>query len=417
MNDTMTTSSPEALRAMMVDRIMAGSPALSGRVTEAMRTIPRHLFVPEASAQEAYADQAVITKSAADGAALSCASEPGIIALMLGQLDVRPGDQIPEVGAGTGYNAALLSYLASADGQVTTVDIDQEVTAQARQALDANGYSHVHVTTQDGQLGDTDHSPYDRMIITVGAWDLPPAWWAQLAPGGRLVVPLRWRGQTRSIAFTYADGRLRSDSVELCGFVPMAGQDGERTGHVDTDGQAALHWDAGQPINPAALRGVLDQAKTASWPTVTVGAEEPFDGIWLRLTATEPGTCRIAADRAAVEAGLCTPAIAIRSPALADGSSLAYLTLRRQEDSASRWELGAIGHGPAGPDLADRICTQIRAWDHDRTARPVITAYPAGTPDDQSSRPARHRQAAHPTGRFVLRHSTRCGSSEAMWSS
>jgi protein-L-isoaspartate(D-aspartate) O-methyltransferase len=383
MNDTMTTSSPDALRAMMVDRIVAGSPALSGRIAEAMRTIPRHLFVPEASVEAAYADQAVVTKYATSGVALSCASEPGVVALMLGQLDVRPGDQILEIGAGTGYNAALLSFLAGADGQVTTIDIDQEVTAQARQTLDANGYGHVHVATRDGQLGDADHAPYDRMILTVGAWDLPPAWWAQQAPGGRLVVPLRWRGQTRSVAFTHADGLLRSDSVELCGFVPMAGQNGERNGHIDTGGEIALYWDAGQPIDPAALRGVLDQSRTARWPTVTVGAEEPLDGIWLRLTATEPGTCRIAADRAAVDAGLCTPAIPVRSPALADGGSLAYLALRHQEGNASRWELGAIGHGPAGPDLADRICTQIRAWDRDRTARPVITAYPAGTPDDQ----------------------------------
>jgi len=66
-----------------------------------------------------------------------------------------------------------------------------------------------------------------------------------------------------------------------------------------------------------------------------------------------------------------------------DGGSLAHLTLRREEGGASRWELGAIGHGPTGPDLADRMCAQIHAWDRARTARPVITVYPVDTPDNQ----------------------------------
>lgn len=384
MNDAMTTSSPEALRARMVDRIVTGGWACSGRVAEAMRAVPRHQFVPEAPVEEAYDEQAVIIKRDLDGGALSCASVPSIVAMMLDQLDVRLGQHILEIGAGTGYNAALLAHLTGADGQVTTIDIDPGVTAQARRALDATGYRHMHVITADGALGEPGRAPYDRVIVTVGAWDLPPAWWGQLAPGGRLVVPLRWRGQTRSVAFTCDSGRLRSDSVQLCGFVPMLGQDGERTGHLDTHGKVALYWDADQPIDPATLRGALDQHKTAEWSTVTVSGEDPFDGIWLRLTATEPGTCRIAAAPAAVDAGLCTPAIPIRSPALVEDDSLAYLTLRRrEEDGVPQWELGAIGHGPAGAVLADRMCKQIRAWDRHRTAQPVITAYPADTQDEQ----------------------------------
>jgi len=384
MNDTMTTGSPEALRAAMIDRILAGRRDLSDRIAEAMRTVPRHRFVPEASIEEAYAEQAVITKRAADGAALSCASEPGIVAMMLNQLDVQPGDRILEIGAGTGYNAALLSYLTGPGGQVTTIDIDEDVTAGARHALDTNGYSHVHVATRDGQLGDADHAPYDRIILTVGAWDIPPAWRHQLAPGGRLVIPLRWRGQTRSVAFTHDDGQLRSNSVELCGFVPMVGQNGERTDTIDAGELVALYWDVDQPIDATVLHGVLDQPKTSRWSAVMVGGEEPFDGVWLRLTATEPGTCRIAADRAAVDASLCTPAIPVRSPALVNGDSLTYFTLRRVAEGVSKWELGAIGHGPAGADLAESMCEQIRAWDRDRTAQPGIIAYPANTPDDQA---------------------------------
>ncbi|MGH3888071.1 MAG: hypothetical protein ACRDSZ_16175 [Pseudonocardiaceae bacterium] len=79
-----------------------------------------------------------------------------------------------------------------------------------------------------------------RIIVTAGHGDLAPAWQDQLAPGGRLVVPLRWRGQARSVPFTHEEDRLRSDSVQLCGFIPMIDQDGERTGHLDIDGHVAL---------------------------------------------------------------------------------------------------------------------------------------------------------------------------------
>jgi protein-L-isoaspartate(D-aspartate) O-methyltransferase len=387
METTAPAARPEALRERMVDKIVASGHARLARVEEAMRAIPRDKFVPEATAEEAYADQAVITKRASNGAALSCASVPTIVAMMLDQLDVQPDDAILEIGAGTGYNAALLRYLTGPDGMVITIDIDPEVTAQARRGLAATGYDNVRVLTRDGELGDTVCAPYDRMIFTVGAWDLPAGLRNQLRPDGRLVVPLRWRGQTRSVAFVRDGDLLRAVSIELCGFVPMIGQDGEHTGHIDNGGQVTLRWDDDQPIDPAALRGVLDQPKAHAWSSVTIGGGESFDGVWLRMTGAEPDTCRIAVNPAAVEAGLCTPAIPSLSPALVEDGSLAYLAHRRLPDEGNgpRWELGAIGHGPAGHELTERLCDQIRAWDANRNAGPVITIYPAGTPDDQLS--------------------------------
>lgn len=146
-----------------------------------------------------------------------------------------------------------------------------------------------------------------------------------------------------------------------------------------------VHWDADQPVDLAALHGILRQQRASAWSGVTVGGSDSFDGVWLRLTATQPGTCRIAASLAAVTAGSCTPAIPTRSPAVIQGNSLAYLALRPQgEDGGQRrWELGAIGHGLAGPRLGESICESIRVWDRDRTATPTVTAYPAATPDER----------------------------------
>jgi len=378
--NTTTDSSPEALRAAMVDRIKAVGHAHTAAVEQALREVPRHRFVPAAQLTDAYANQAVITKRAADGAALSCASVPTVVAMMLDQLDVQPGHRILEIGAGTGYNAALLATLTGPTGHVTTVDIDPEVTAGARAGLDVVGFADVEVITADGSLGAPDNAPYDRIIVTVGAFDIPPAWREQLAPGGRLVVPLRWRGQTRSVTFVRDDDLLRSDSVKLCGFVPMIGQDSERSAHLDHDEQVTLYWDADQDIDPELLHGVFSTPKTEVWSEVTVGDSEPFDGVWLRMTATEPATCRIAADQAAVDSGLCTPAIPSRSPALAEGDSLAYFTYRRvdpDQSGGARSELGAIGHGPTGVNLARRLCDQIRSWSQDRTGVPTIVAYQA----------------------------------------
>ena len=379
-----TTETPaEDLRNSLVDYIREAGHLHSRSIERALRRVPRHLFVPQASLQDAYANKAIIIKPGSEGGRpTSCASQPTVMAMMLGQLDAHPGERVLEIGAGTGYNAALLADLVGQTGQVTTIDIHPDVSGQAQLRLEETGYGRVHVVTGDGALGASDHAPYDRIIVTVGPWDLPPAWFHQLAPGGRLVVPLHWRGQARSVAFVHEDGVLRASDSQLCGFISMVGegQDGERTGHL-AEG-VALSWDRDQPIDLDALQGVLKAPRTTVWSGASVVPNESTDRIWLRLSGTESGTCRFAATPEAVKSGLCSPAFAYRSPGVVEGTSLAYLTLRGPEPEATerRWELGAIGHGPSRAQLAERVCDQIRAWDRDRVEQPVITAYPAGAP-------------------------------------
>ncbi|WP_030106171.1 methyltransferase, FxLD system [Actinoalloteichus caeruleus] len=381
-----TTLSPESLRAEMVAKVRAGGWAERGEVERVLRDTPRHRFLPDADLELAYHPyRAVVTHRFDNGRSLSCASAPWLVAGMLDQLDVQPGHRVLEIGAGTGYNACLLAQLTGRADLVTTVDINPDVAARASRALADTGFGGVHVVTGDGVLGYPDHAPYDRMIATVSPWDLPAPWWQQLAPGGRLVAPLRWRGQGRSVAFTRTGDRLVSDSLVLCGFVYLVGDgEGELSGAITSDGLVTLHWDRDQDVRPDALLGVLDQPRITTWSDVTLGRQESHEDLWLRLTATDPRACRLGVT-GDVPPEVCDPVPGYWRMALVDDGTLAYLTLRRVTIAdEARCELGVIGHGPAAAELTEHLCGEIRAWAPDRHRHsPTLTVHPAGAPDSE----------------------------------
>lgn len=208
----------------MVDRLVKRWPLRATGIEAAFRDVPRHLFVPDVPLEAAYSQDAIITHRGATGCPTSSSSMPGIMALMLEQLDVQPGHRVLEIGAGTGYNAALLAVLAGSGGAVTTIDLDEVIVREAREHLDAAGYAGVRTVSGDGWLGVPEHAPYDRIEATVGVSDLSPAWIAQLKDGGRLVVPL-WltRGQQLSVAFQPGGDRLFSVAITECGFMRLRG--------------------------------------------------------------------------------------------------------------------------------------------------------------------------------------------------
>jgi protein-L-isoaspartate(D-aspartate) O-methyltransferase len=144
---------------------------------------------------------------------------------MLQQLGIEPGMRILEVGAGTGYNAALLAELTGPTGHVTTIDIGEEIAAEAREHLDLAGYGRVRVIVADGASGWPEDAPYDRIELTVGATDITPAWYEQLAEGGLLTLPL-WLGMSdASVAFRKRGGALYSESLAPCGFMRLRGSE------------------------------------------------------------------------------------------------------------------------------------------------------------------------------------------------
>jgi len=157
--------------------------------------------------------------------ATSSSSQPSVMALMLTALDAEPGHRVLEVGAGTGYNAALLARRVGA-ANVTTVDIDPLVAAAAAASLDAAGFGAVTVVTGDGELGHPAGAPYDGVICTAGVRDVPYEWVRQTRPGGRIVAPwstLLYDGGVLTLTVR-ADGTADGRLTDRVAFMPLRGQ-------------------------------------------------------------------------------------------------------------------------------------------------------------------------------------------------
>ncbi|MFG2488072.1 methyltransferase, FxLD system [Streptomyces virginiae] len=380
MTDTTDDNATALRQAMTSDMVKAGM-ITSERVEAAFLTVARHRFAREATPEKAYeVESAVPTKKDQHGITVSSVSAPRIQAMMLEQADLKPGQNVAEVGSG-GYNAALMAELVGDDGTVTTVDIDADVTARARKLLDENGYARVKVHTVDAEGGIPDTGALDLLIVTAGAWDIPPAWTDQLSDGGRIIVPLRMRGLSRSVAFDLDGDRLVSRSAQMCGFVTVQGAGEHQERLLLLRGkEIALRFDEGWPEDPEALNGVFDTERAEVWSGVTVAMSEPFTGLQMWLATALDGFCLMSVD-GGLDTGLVAPQNKSACVSLLDGASLAYMTIRRNGDRA---EFGAHGYGPDAKAVAQALVEEIRVWDRDhRRSEPVIYAYPATTPETE----------------------------------
>src|SRR5215472_14469916 len=216
---------PDAARARLASDLRRHGPPLSASVHTAFARVPRHVFVPELEPAAAYRDEAFVIKCGPDGVPVSSSSQPAMMAIMLDQLGLEPGHRVLEIGTGSGYNAAVMSAVVGPQGEVISIDIDPELVTRAQASLAAAGYDRVTLLCADGGYGDPADAPFDRIIVTAGAWDIAPAWLEQVAAGGLLVLPLSIRGIQLSVALRRdgdGDG-WRSTSVWRCGFVRMLG--------------------------------------------------------------------------------------------------------------------------------------------------------------------------------------------------
>src|SRR6266568_9041708 len=154
------------LRGAMVNELKKRGLEFDPVIEEVFRTIPREVFLPGAPLDQVYSGDAVITKQDEKGNPISSSSEVAIMIAMARLLDVVPGQRILEIGAGTGYNAAVLAQLVGEHGAITTIDVDAEVAAQAREHLAGAGFDGVAVITADGWRGSAGNAPYDRIEVT-----------------------------------------------------------------------------------------------------------------------------------------------------------------------------------------------------------------------------------------------------------
>src|SRR4051794_6583807 len=208
----------------MVDKLKIDGSIRTTAIEGAFRAVPRHVFLPTASPREVYRDTVIATK-VVDGRFVSSSSQPSLMAEMLEQLGVAPGQRVLEIGTGTGYNAALLAHAVGESGRVTTIDLDEDTVAAARQHLSDLGLDRVQVVCADGNHGFAPNGPYDRVILTVGATDIAPAWHEQLAADGRLVLPLTLVGSFMRVVALERRGEhgeyLESISTANCSFMML----------------------------------------------------------------------------------------------------------------------------------------------------------------------------------------------------
>jgi protein-L-isoaspartate(D-aspartate) O-methyltransferase len=201
----------------MVREQIAARDISDPRVLAALRSVPRHRFLPPDARDVAYTDSPV---RIGEGQTIS---QPYIVALMTELLDVRVKDKVLDVGTGSGYQAAILGQLAA---EVHSIERFPSLAEKARATLEALGYENIRVHVGDGSLGYPPEAPYNRIIVGAAAPAVPPALKAQLAEGGRLVLPVgNRRSQHLEIWDRDGDDFRKRDHIPVV-FVPLIGQEG-----------------------------------------------------------------------------------------------------------------------------------------------------------------------------------------------
>ncbi|MGK5681814.1 methyltransferase, FxLD system [Actinoplanes sp. URMC 104] len=380
MTDASDDLTPDLARRRLVDRLTARGRITDPAVAAAFLTVPRHEFAPAGTdLSAAYADDVVVTRTDARGRASSSISAPWLQAYMLETARLRPGSRVLEIGSG-GCNAALIAELVGASGAVTSIDIDPDVVAAARAALDRAGYPQVEVALADAEHGHPGAAPYDAVLVTVETSDIPPAWLEQLAPDGVLVAPVRMRGNTRCLTLRRHGDHLAATATLQCGFVPMQGEGNDPVRRVRLRGDdVVLVLDDATEVDGAALASALDRPRVEAWAPVTVDGDDcdAFQSLhlWLASQPRPYGALRVDRERTA---GLLDPDNKFVCPTLLGSAGLAHLTMRR---SAGAWQFGAHGFGAGAPALAAELVDLVAAWDrqHRHGPGPRITVHPAGT--------------------------------------
>jgi len=210
------------LRERMVRDLVAGRGIKDQRVLEAMRKVPRHLFVRDHLRSQAYGDHALPI------GASQTITQPYIVARMTELMELSPQHSVLEIGTGSGYQTALLAVLAR---RVYSLERIAELAQQAIPRIRQLGFENVKIQVFDGSVGCSEWAPYDRILVAAGAPKVPEPLLDQLAPGGSLLIPEGTRQAQRLVLYRKsARGQLRRKEGEEVGFVPLLGRHGWKDG-------------------------------------------------------------------------------------------------------------------------------------------------------------------------------------------
>ena len=212
------------LRERMVNRQIKARGVTDKRVLDAMRSVPRHLFVPPDFAPKAYDDGPLPIGWG------QTISQPYIVALMTDLADLEPGDKVLEIGTGSGYQAAVLAQIVD---EVYSIEILGELAASAAARLDSLGYANITVREGDGYRGWPEHAPFDAIVVTAAPGHVPEPLVEQLAVGGKLIIPVG-SGLQELMEITRTEEGIVERRVIPVRFVPMTGEAQES--RADTSG-------------------------------------------------------------------------------------------------------------------------------------------------------------------------------------
>lgn len=234
-------------RQRMVDESIVAAGVTDPRVVQAMRSTPRHEFVPPEQRRRAYYDMALPI------GASQTISSPFIVAFMTQTLDPQPTDRVLEIGTGSGYQAAVLSPLVQ---EVYTIEIVESLGQQASRVLQRLKYDNVHVKVGDGFLGWPEHAPFDKIIVTCSPEKVPQPLVDQLREGGLMVIPVGERYQQTLSLLRKKDGQLEAEALRPTLFVPMTGAaEANREVQPDPAKPQVLNGGFEQPLENGFLRG------------------------------------------------------------------------------------------------------------------------------------------------------------------
>ena len=207
------------LREQMVERQIAARGIRGPALLAALRQVPRELFVSADYGRQAYGDHPLPIEAG------QTISQPYIVALMIEAAGIGPGDRVLEVGAGSGYAAAVIGRIA---GEVIAIERKPELVAVARERMARLGYSNVTIVEGDGTRGWPDGAPYDAILAAASGSHVPQPLIDQLAPGGRLVMPVGSRAWSQQLVklTKHPDGEIERENLGEVRFVPLIGEEG-----------------------------------------------------------------------------------------------------------------------------------------------------------------------------------------------